>query len=156
MRAVAVAALVVAALAGCGLAIPTDPEGTLDRVRGGELRVGATHAPPWVEVIPGRDPDGSEAELVTAFAADLDARVAWTIGSEEQLAGALERGELDVVIGGFTDTTPWVDRAAATVPYTEAPGPDGRMEKHVVLARLGENRLLVALELFLLEHGSGG
>ncbi|WP_455132306.1 hypothetical protein [Microbacterium aurum] len=44
LRAVAtcVAAIAVAvALAGCGIRIPTDPDGALDRITGGQLRVGA-------------------------------------------------------------------------------------------------------------------
>lgn len=38
-------------LAGCGLSIPTDPHGSLGRVRSSEvLRVGASPRPGWVEV----------------------------------------------------------------------------------------------------------
>lgn len=149
----AVAALALAVLAGCGLTVPSDPEGTLDRVSGDVLRVGVTHHEPWVVVADGGDPAGEEPALLEAFAASLDADVDWTVGNEESLVAALERGDLDVVIGGFTDATPWADRAATTVPYTEAPRPDGSPEKHVMLARMGENRFLVALEEFLLERG---
>src|SRR5690349_6249505 len=38
----AVLALCAAVLTGCGLSIPTDPDGTLDRVTGDVLRVGAS------------------------------------------------------------------------------------------------------------------
>ena len=152
MRLIAVALLVVGGLAGCGVTIPSDPEGTLDRVEGGVLRVGVTEHAPFVEVGPG-DPAGDEVDLIAAFADTLDARVAWTVGNEESLASALERGELDVAIGGFTDATPWAERTATTVPYRETTGPDGAPEKHVMLVRMGENRFLVALEEFLLERG---
>ncbi len=147
-----VTALALALLAGCGLTVPSDPEGTLDRVRGDVLRVGATHHEPWVVVTGDGDPTGDEPALLEEFAAELDAEIMWTVGNEESLVEALERGDLDVVVGGFTDTTPWSDRAAATVPYTEAPGSDGAPQKHVMLVHLGENRFLVALETFLLER----
>lgn len=146
----AVAAL--AGLTGCGITVPTDPEGTLDRVTGGTLRVGVTATEPWVTVEPSGDPEGREPELLREFAAELDAELDWRVDSEEALVGALERGELDVVVGGFTDATPWTERVAMTVPHTEATGDDGRPQKHVMLARMGENRFLVALETFLLER----
>lgn len=153
VRALALAAVALTALAGCGLTVPSDPEGTLDRVRGGELRVGATHHEPWVEIVSDDDPSGTEPEALEDFAERLDADIRWSTGNEESLVAALERGDLDVVVGGFTEATPWSERAATTVPYTEAAGPDGSPEKHVVLVRRGENRFLVALEEFLLERG---
>lgn len=139
-------------LTGCG--IPVDTEGTLDRVRGGELRVGITHNPPWTDTsAPGRM-SGSEVELIEDFAAALDADVEWVEGSEGILADALHTGELDLAVGGFTDDTPWTDKAAVTAPYTEVRNDRGVTEKHVALTRAGENRLLVALEQFLRENGA--
>lgn len=38
------------ALAACGATIPTDPDGTLETVRGGTLRAGVSPAEPWTEV----------------------------------------------------------------------------------------------------------
>jgi ABC-type amino acid transport substrate-binding protein len=136
--------VLAALLTGCGMAVPADPHGTLDRIDGGSLRVGVTENAPWVE-LDGAEPTGSEAELISDFADEQNATIDWTEGSEAVLVSALERGELDVVIGGFLDDTPWSDKAAATRPYTESEGPDGP-EKHVMLARMGENALLVALE----------
>lgn len=69
------------------------------------------------------------------------------------MVGALERGELDVVIGGFDAQTPGAAKAATTLPYTEIAGPHG-VEKHIMLVRMGENRFLVTLERFLLEEGA--
>ena len=151
MRFLVIAALLIVGLTGC--IIPADPNGTLERVQGGVLRVGATHHSPWVEIAGDGDPAGDEAGILSDFAAAHDAELEWTIGNEESLVEALERGELDVAIGGFTDTTPWADRAATTVPYTEAPGSDGVAQKHVMLVRMGENRFLTELETFLLERG---
>jgi hypothetical protein len=56
VRAMVVCGLSVLLTAGCGATIPTDPDGTLDRARGGTLRVGATANGPWVELREGRTP----------------------------------------------------------------------------------------------------
>ncbi len=141
------------ALAGCGATIPTDPDGTLDRVTGGTLRVGVSPNPPWTDLPGGPDgePTGSEVELVEDFAHTLGAEVTWTGGGEEELIGQLERGELDLVIGGLTARSPWSEKVALTYRYTETTGPEGEKELHVMAAPLGENAFLVELEGFLLE-----
>ena len=151
-RAGAASALAVAlVLSGCA-AVPADADGTLDRVRGGELRVGITHNPPWTDT--SGAPAGTEVQLVERLAAELDADIAWTHSSEAQLAEALRRGELDLAVGGFTDDTPWTDRAALTEPYTEAEDAAGETRKHVMLTRPGENGMLVAVERFLRAEGT--
>jgi len=105
------ATLAVLLLAGCG--IPRDPEGTLERVRGGTLRVGVTQSDPWTR-LGGDQPDGVEVELVRRFAGELDATVEWVEGSEAELIAALEVRELDLVVGGLTADTPWQRKAAIT------------------------------------------
>ncbi|WP_243841935.1 transporter substrate-binding domain-containing protein [Salinibacterium sp. ZJ77] len=147
---VLLAALCVA-LTGCGLQIPADPDGTLDRVSGGTLRVGASPNGEFVRVDDG-EVSGSEAELVQAFAESLDARVDWTAGSEEALVRELERGDLDLVIGGLTDATPWTDQAGMSRPYAEVTDVTGTTHRLVMLVPLGENAFLSELETFLTEH----
>ncbi|WP_394280001.1 transporter substrate-binding domain-containing protein [Microbacterium sp.] len=138
----------VLALAGCA-SIPADVDGTFDRVSaGGVLRIGVTANPPWTDTVDG-EPSGSEVALIEDFAERHDADLRWTEGAERVLAEALRSGELDVAIGGFTDSAPWTAEAAFTDVYVEAVGPTGRMEGHVMLTRLGENRFLVELEEFL-------
>lgn len=112
MKTVAVALALI--LAGCG--IPRDPEGTLERVDGGVMRVGVTEAPPWVE-LSAQEPDGIEVRLVEQLAEELDARIEWVEGSEQELFGALKERDLDLVIGGLTSETPWSAEAAVTHPY---------------------------------------
>ena len=138
-------------LLGCGLSIPADPDHTLQRVRGGVLRVGASPSEPWIVWGAEREPSGVEADLVRRFAASLDARVEWTRGGEEALIDRLERGALDLVVGGLTAKTPWVEKAAVTKPYLTEQTPEGKQE-HVMAAPLGENAFLVALERFLLSQ----
>lgn len=145
-------ALVAVALTGCGMQIPADPHGTLQRVaEDGTLRAGATENRPWVEVNEADAPGGLEPDLVVQFAERFDADVRWTTGSEADLIAALERGELDLVVGGFLDDTPWSDRGAVTRPYAERTSEHGG-RKQVMIVRMGENALLTELETFLHEE----
>ncbi|WP_350223956.1 hypothetical protein [Microbacterium sp. LMC-P-041] len=142
----AVALLLAAALSGCGLTIPADPDGTLASATGADLRVGVSADPGLVDT--DRDtPTGSIPDLVTGFADSIDADIDWTYGSEETLVGMLERGDLDLVAGGFTSDTPWIDKAGVTRGYPEIDGADGR--EIVMLVPLGENAFLSALERHL-------
>lgn len=133
-------------LVGCGMTVPTDPDGTLQQVSGGDLRVGVSPAEGLADVSTDA-PTGPLVDLVDTFADSLDADIEWTIDSEETLVGMLEEGELDLVVGGLTDQTPWIDRAGVTRGYIGVPGADGR--SIVMLVPLGENAFLSELELFL-------
>lgn len=146
-------ALIGAISTGCGLRIPTDPDGTFDRATGGELRVGASPDGDRVRV-DGDDVSGPLPELVEEFAASIDADIDWTVGSEESLVTAIEEGGLDLAVGGMTDQTPWADRVAVTRGYPDLPGLESDRPV-VILAPLGENRLLSELETFLDRRASG-
>jgi polar amino acid transport system substrate-binding protein len=98
----------------CGL--PRDPDGTLERIRGGTMRVGVIEHPPWATTAEG-EPAGVEVEVIEALAEALESRVRWTPGSESELIEALELGELDAVVGGLTADAPWISDAAFTAPY---------------------------------------
>jgi polar amino acid transport system substrate-binding protein len=102
-------------LASCA-EFPKDPEGTLNRVRGGVLRVGVSENPPWTSLINGR-PAGIEAQLVEELASDLKANIEWVPGSETQLMAALRRFELDLVVAGLDEESPWTGRVGFTKPY---------------------------------------
>jgi DNA-binding transcriptional LysR family regulator len=145
-RAWSVPLLVIAlCVSGCGLTIPSDPQGTLERVRHGELRAGASASGSLVTV-DGTEVGGPLAELVEGFADSVDARVTWTVGSEEDLVDELENGDLDLAIGGMTEATPWSDRVAVTRAYDSIPGAHGPV---VILLPLGENAMQAALETYL-------
>jgi DNA-binding IclR family transcriptional regulator len=87
LSALASAALLALAAAGCDL--PRDAEGTLDRVRGGTLRVGVVNHPPWV-VDSGGAVGGVESALVTQLARELGVHKSTAF----RLVAALERREL--------------------------------------------------------------
>lgn len=150
-RRVFLAVVVTAVMGGAGCGLPVDPDGTLERASGGVLRVGMSQHEPWT-ALDGGERSGVEVELIEEFAAVLDAEVEWHDGGEEFLIDELHRGELDLVVGGLTEKSPWVDQAALTRPYVVVTGPEGAPEPHVLAARMGENALLVALERFLLER----
>jgi polar amino acid transport system substrate-binding protein len=113
--------------------------------------VGMSQHEPWA-TRDGGERSGVEVRLIEEFAAERDAEVEWQDGGEEFLIGELHRGALDVVVGGLTAKSPWVDQAALTRPYVVLTGPDGSPEPHVMATRMGENALLVALERFLHER----
>lgn len=145
----AAALLLAIGLSGCGLTIPADPDGTLHSVTGSELRVGVS-ADPGLADTDRETPTGSLPDLASGFAGSIDSTIDWTEGSEETLVGMLERGDLDLVIGGFTADTPWVDKAGVTRGYPEIDGADGR--EVVMLVPLGENAFLSELERYLDEE----
>lgn len=147
LRRLVLAMAAVVLLAGCSLVpseLPADPDGTLDRVRAdGVVRVGASPRPGWVEVGDGA-PTGREPRLVEAFAESLGADVEWTVAGEEELVRLFEEDEIDLAVGGFTDTNAWVDEVGLTRPYTGT---------HVVMVPMGENAWMSRLERWLDEHG---
>lgn len=128
-------------LIGCG--IPRDPEETLEQISGGQMRVGVTENRPWTYFENNR-PAGIEVELIERFAEELNSQIHWMRGSESELLEALRQRELDVVIGGLTDSTPWSKELGLTEPYLTVRG-----KKHVMAVPPGENRWLLELDRFL-------
>ena len=131
---------VLATLAACS-EWPRDPEGTLERARGGLLRAGAAEAPPFVVRGPDGRPAGPEPELVEAFARSIGARVDWRWGGSDELLRALQERELDVAAVGLTSKTPWSTHVGITRPWSKQHG-----EERVLAVAAGENATLVALD----------
>lgn len=146
--------LALLVLTACGT-IPRDPDGTLERVRSeGVLRVGASDGAERVEVHVEQGEReaqvrGAEADLVAGFAEQIGAEVEWTIGGETELMHAMQRGELDVIVGGLHSDSPWADVVSLTRPYAESTDPEGTTVQHVLAVPLGENGILVELERYL-------
>ncbi|MEX2272836.1 MAG: hypothetical protein WD690_15295 [Vicinamibacterales bacterium] len=134
-------AVAVFVLAACG--VPRDPENSLERIRQtGVIRAGISAREPFTTAA-----GGPEAEVITAFAQSLGARVEWHHASESTLFEALEKFELDVAVGGFTDDNPWGPKLGLTRPYLEIGN-----KKHVMAVAPGENRLLLEIERVLRAH----
>jgi polar amino acid transport system substrate-binding protein len=145
--------VLLAVMAGCQGTFPADSQGTLDRVTGGELRVGVSENPPWTEVAPDGTVSGSEIELLTDYAETIDADIEWVPAGENVLAAEMAAGNLDVVVGGLPSDAPWTSEIALTRPYTSTQGPEGRTVEIVLGVTPGENALQVDLERFLAEQG---
>ena len=111
--------LLLVAVAATGCQYPRDPDGTLNRVDGGVMRVGVTEADPWVLLEDDRPVGGAEVELARRFARDVGARIEWVQGSEEELVDAAKEGQVDLIVGGLTSKSRWKKDVAFTRPYVE-------------------------------------
>jgi ABC-type amino acid transport substrate-binding protein len=132
-------------LTSCGL--PRDADGALSHIQHGVIRVGVADNPPWVAVAD-TDASGIEPTMIAELAGALQAKIKTVHGSETRLMESLHRRELDVVIGGFTDDSPWKKEIALTTPYHE----DRQGRKHVLALPPGENRWLMRVEKYLHEN----
>ena len=123
--------------------LPRDPKETLRQLQSRPIRVGLVEHPPWV-VRNGAEPAGVEVELIRNFASQLGTTVEWHSGGEQEQLEALEEYQLDVVIGGLTDQTPWSKYVGLTSPYFEE-----ESSKHVIAVPPGENGFVKRLDEFL-------
>ena len=150
-----VLALLLLALGLASCRYPQDVEGTLERVKGGVLLVGAVENPPWVirrgEAAAGT---GLEAELVAGLAKELDAELRWHWGTPEELLPALGKFQLDIVIGGLAKGPRIGHGVALTNPYIkrhETVGLRGetKMREHVLALPPGENAWMMTVERYI-------
>ena len=71
------------------------------------MRVGIVDNAPWTRTEGGR-PSGVEVELLRGFARELGAEASFVPGTTPELLEAARQGEVDVLVGGFTSTSPGV------------------------------------------------
>ncbi|ARS34544.1 hypothetical protein CA264_03295 [Pontibacter actiniarum] len=102
-------------LVGCDN-YPRDPEHTLENVKGHVLRVGVASNGKWAQA-DGASPSGIEVELVKGFAKELGAEIEWLPDAQSNILEKVEVHELDMAIGGFTKTSPWVKHLAFSQPH---------------------------------------
>lgn len=127
--------------------LPRDTDGTIDRVKGGVLRVGVVDHPPWASTADHRV-SGVEPSLVADLARDLHTHPEWHYGAESALLDSLHERKLDIVIGGLTAESPWKTEVAFTRPYEGGDEP-----RHVLAVAPGENAWLLRVERYLETHG---
>lgn len=133
--------------AGCNL--PQDPDRTFQNVRGRVMQVGILEQSPWATWTEG-GPEGIDIRLLEDFASSCDARIEPTRGSESKLFRLLKQGQLDLVIGGITSSTPWSTEVGLTQPYLDAHDPYiGEQAKYVWAVAQGENRWLLEIDSYL-------
>lgn len=155
-RLLAVGALFAVLTACAAPTIPADPDGTLERVRAeGILHAGASPNPPHARIDAiDAPPTGPEVDLVDGFAQRVGVRVQWVVAGESSLIGRLEDGEVDIVVGGLLEDSPWEERVSLTRPYSTSEAADGTERSYVMAVPMGENALLSELERHLDEVGS--
>jgi polar amino acid transport system substrate-binding protein len=120
--------------------MPRDASHTLERVRGGTLRVGIVENDPWV-VDRGSAVGGIEGRFVTDVASAIGARIEWVREPEFELIRLLHDRKVQLVIGGFDTKVRWAQEVALTRPYLERD-----RKSHVLAAPPGENAWLMFLD----------
>src|SRR5918994_2609666 len=98
-------ALIAQVSAGCDF--PRDPRGTLEGVQNATMRVGIVGNDPWTQIENGRA-SGIEVKLLKDFARELGADTTFVPGTTPELLEAAKEAEVDVLIGGYTSTSPGV------------------------------------------------
>lgn len=116
LRVVALSCLLATLLSLPGCRYPRDPNQTLSHIQGGVMHVGVIENRPWVIKGPS-GAQGLEPELVRALADSLDADIRWHWGGESELITALEKFEIDLVIGGLVKGAPLHPVVGFTKPY---------------------------------------
>lgn len=100
--------------AGCG-SIPSDPDGTLDRIRSQRVfRVGLIASP--------EPPPESARTLLRRLSRATGARARLEPGAAEALLTRLEEGGLDLVLGELAEKSPWAARVTLTEPLAAGEG----------------------------------
>ena len=139
----------LATLGACGLDVPRDIDGTLERVRATRvIRVGLIQGPAAEHHRPS----------ISAFLARLRARtgaaprVTW--GAAEPLLAALEDDQLDLVIGEIAQDSPWKTDVTVVEPLAERSVGQRRLGISPI-ARNGENAWIVLIERETRDLGAG-
>lgn len=122
-RLLAILLLPLLLLAAC-----SEPGSALSRAEStGVLNVGVVDNPPRTVPTDGGDVTGPAADLISDYADSIGAHPSWQVGELEALAAAVDRGEVDVIIGadgeakGVTPTSSSGDAGAILVGEQETP-----------------------------------
>lgn len=152
---------VLSLLSACDdLRFPRDVEKTLKTVLSEQkMTVAVSENPPWVVLAEDGPPKGVEADLTRAFAEALGVAIEWKhLGAFAALEG-LEKGDIDLAIGGFTrkDVTP-VKGAAPSYAYFEESFVIGSREQDAFPDDIESQRVFVPphLPLAALVEDEGG
>ncbi|MGE9784048.1 transporter substrate-binding domain-containing protein [Janibacter sp. G368] len=110
------------------LAACSDPGSALSRAEStGILTVGVVDNPPRTVPTEGGEVTGPAADLISDYADSIGAHPSWQVGELDALASAVDRGEVDVIIGadaeakGVTPTSSAGDAGTVLVGEQETP-----------------------------------
>lgn len=130
---------------------PKDINGTLNKITtSGVIKIGVIEHPPYASFVGKKNPEGSEIDLVTAFAKSLPAKIKWYYLGEHLLISKLQNREIDLVIGGLLDDNHWIHEVGTTRVYSTI-----NNQNHVMAVPLGENAFIIKLEKFLSKQNYG-
>lgn len=138
IKASYIPALLITLLCACNL--PRDQRHTWEHVRQNGLEVGVVNNPPYSYIDNKNQAGGEEIEVIRHFARVNKLNARYVSGSESDLIRRLREGEINLLVGGFSEKTIWKDSAGLSIPMAH---------KKVMLVQKGENRLLYELERFL-------
>ena len=139
-----VALLVGPGLAGCDL--PRDPEGTLQAVRGRELRVGVLNFGVNAE---------KDRPTVERLATSTGSKVIYLEGDAHALFEDLKRGRIHLVIGGVPKSTPFAEELGLSKPVGPLHGAHEEDDR-VLAVRPGENAFLLRVNQAIEEASAEG
>lgn len=135
----ALAALCLLGLSACDF--PRDPAGTSDRIaERGTLIAG---------IVAGPDAD-AETALAETLARSAQVRLETRSAAGEELMRALDRQQVDVVVGPFAAKTPWAS-AAGVSPPAERTDADDDVPVLRALVKGGENGFLMKVGQWIKE-----
>ncbi|WP_236979537.1 transporter substrate-binding domain-containing protein [Membranihabitans maritimus] len=129
--------LVLLALTACNF--PKDPHSAFENARKNGLKIGVVHNPPYTKV-ENTTFSGSEILYLREFCKKERLQYHFEFGNETYLIKKLKEYKLDIVAGGFQESSIWKKEAGISKPYDK---------KHVFLIPKGENQLLYYLENFI-------
>jgi hypothetical protein len=115
---------------------PRDTEATLDRVRGGTIRVAT---------VEGERPNPRMSEFLARLAARTGSRPQLASGAAEPLLLELERGDLDLVVGTFDRKSPWAHRVTFSRPIARVVRADA-VEELKAATRNGEHAWAIEVD----------
>jgi len=127
--------LLLPALAGCDL--PRDPQGTLDKVRGGTITVGVN--------ADDEPADPRERAALERLAGDVGADLSFRVDELHTLIADLEGGRIDMIAGHIPKTTPFAEKVGLSASVSRMTLGDDEV-KTVFAVRKGENGFLTAVE----------
>ncbi|TZG28114.1 hypothetical protein FYJ91_08600 [Sphingomonas montanisoli] len=136
-RAALLSLALLTSLSACD-ALPRDPEGTLEHVRASKtIRVGLTQM--------SRADRAIADKLISVVAQRTGARPTLTPVTTEPAFAALDEGRLDLVVGPFSEDSPWATDVAFGPPLKKAGSEDHPIEVKAAM-RNGENRWIMLVE----------
>ena len=117
---------------------PKDPLNSFNSLSNRPLKVGVIHSPPYVDVSTPQV-TGSEVSLLQEFSSTIDSEVQFKVFGSEEAFEALEKYEIDLLIGNLTKKSS-NKKVGFTRPYDKS---------HVIGVAPGENRMVIELETYL-------